>query len=208
MEAGCAGSCTLAFVATVEIQNDFRSTSRPDGAGEEKMSNGADKVCKGCSGKGSVRTPDNRMWQQCPLCSGSGANQQVFRVPFDYVWPSIVLTALGKLQPTLQIDQDSDFEWIWVVSDQTGAWNVILKDASTGRTLSNSPVNNDNFSGTAQLPFPLVEPYLIARSAVVSATVTDLSNAGNTVQLVFRGYKLFPVAAPQQGSSGMIVNQS
>lgn len=172
------------------------------------MNNGALKVCRGCSGRGQMRTPDNRMWQQCPSCGGSGQNQQVFRVPFDYVWPSIVLTALQANVPaTLQIDQDSDFEWIWIAGDRTGAYRIQLRDGSTGRTLSNNKVNDDNFAGTAQLPFPLVEPYLIARSTSMTANVDDLSNAGNTIQLVFKGYKLFPVAAPEQGSSGMIVNQ-
>lgn len=170
------------------------------------MSNGSQKVCPSCQGRGQQMVAGGGR-VQCPNCGGTGANQQVFRVPFDYVWPSIVLTALQNLPATLQIDQDSDFEWIWVVADQTGAWKIQVRDGSTGRTLSNNAVNNDNYAGTAQLPFPLVEPYLIARSTVMTASVTDLSNAGNTVQLVFRGYKLFPVSAPQQGSSGMIVNQ-
>lgn len=170
---------------------------------------GSQKLCRQCGGAGRTATPNGRQWQQCQACGGSGQNQQVFRVPFDYVWPSMVLTALQANLPfTLQIDQDSDFEWIWTVGDRTGAYKIQLRDGSTGRTLSNTQVNDDNFAGTAQLPFPLVEPYLIARSTSMQATVTDLSNAGNTIQLVFRGYKLFPVAAPQQGSSGMIVNQS
>jgi len=170
------------------------------------MSNGSAKTCPSCQGRGILAGAGGRPWQ-CPNCGGTGVNQQVFRVPFDYVWPSIVLTALQNLPATLQIDQDSDFEWIWVVADQTGSWKIQVRDGSTGRTLSNNAVNNDNYAGTAQLPFPLVEPYLIARSTVMTASVTDLSNAGNTIQLVFKGYKLFPVAAPQQGSSGMIVNQ-
>jgi hypothetical protein len=171
------------------------------------MSNGSTKTCNGCQGRGILSGQGGRPFQ-CPNCGGTGVNQQVFRVPFDYVWPSIVLTALQKgLPATLQIDQDSDFEWIWVVGDRTGAYSIQLRDGSTGRTLSNNAVNDDNFAGTAQLPFPLVEPYLIARSTVMTASVNDLSNAGNTIQLVFRGYKLFPVSAPQQGSSGLIVNQ-
>jgi hypothetical protein len=169
---------------------------------------GSAKTCKGCAGRGLVSANGGRNTQACPLCGGTGQNQQVFRVPFDYVWPAIALTANQvNLTATLQVDFDSDFEWIWIVSDQTGSWSVTTYDNSTGRQLQNNPINNDNFAGTAQLPFPLVEPYLLARSSSMRGVFNDLSGNTNNVQLVFKGYKLYPSGAPQQGSAGMVVNQ-
>jgi hypothetical protein len=149
------------------------------------------------------------MMQGCPNCGGSGTqDQQVLRVFFDYVFPlTTIVAALGQAQQLLKIDQSSDFEWIWIVSSSLGLYSVQLTDNSTGRTLSSDFVDSENFAGTAQLPFPLVEPYLLARSGSVSATFTDRSGvASNAIQLVLRGYKLFPVSAQQQGSSGIIVN--
>lgn len=163
------------------------------------------QACNSCKGGGVLQ--GNKGYQVCPNCGGSGTkDQQVLRVLYDYVFPAVVLTA-GQvgLQQTLKIDQSADFEWIWIVSSQTGLYSVQLTDNSTGRTLSSDFVNNENFAGTAQLPFPLVEPYLLARSGSISGAFNDRSGEGNTVQLVLKGYKLFPVTAPQQGSSGMIV---
>jgi hypothetical protein len=171
------------------------------------MAQAAQKVCKGCAGRGLV-TNAARQMQQCPVCSGSGQQpQKVYRVFFDYVFPQTVLLANAVGNAVLQIQFDSDFEWIWIVGSSTGTYTIQINDSSTGRNLSNSPVNNVNFVGTAQLPFPLVEPYLLARSTTITAAITDTSNAGNTIQLVFRGYKLFPQDAPQQGAAGQVFQQ-
>jgi hypothetical protein len=171
------------------------------------MAQATQKACKGCAGRGQV-TNAARQTQLCPNCNGSGAQpQKVYRIPFDYVFPQVVLAANQPGNSVLQIQFDSDFEWIWIVGTRTGAFTIQLNDSSTGRNLSSSPVNDTNFMGTAQLPFPLVEPYLLARSTTVTAALLDLSGAVNTVQLVFRGYKLFPQDAPQQGSAGQVFQQ-
>jgi hypothetical protein len=169
----------------------------------------AQKICPSCMGRGMVSNPMQRTNQVCPNCSGTGTQQQqVLRVPFDYAFGggAVVLTALqAGVASTVQIDQSADFEWIWTVASSTGLYSVQFTDASTGRTLSNAAINGENFAGTAQLPWPLVEPYLIARSGTMQGSFTDRSGAGNTIQMVLRGYKLFPVSAPMQGSSGQIV---
>jgi len=66
-------------------------------------------------------------------------------------------------------------------------------------------VNSLNFSGTAQLPSMQIEPYVFPRASTVRGVFNDLSNAGNTIQLTLKGYKLFPRDNPGQGSQGMIV---
>lgn len=172
------------------------------------MAQATQQVCRSCAGRGMVANPARQM-QTCPNCSGSGTQpQKVYRVFFDYVFPTVVIAAaLGNGNSILQVQADSDFEWIWLVATSTGTFTVQLTDGSTGRNLSNSPINSANFAGTAQLPFPLVEPYLLARSASLQAAFTDTSNVGgNTIQLVLRGYKLFPQSAPQQGAAGQVFN--
>jgi hypothetical protein len=166
------------------------------------------QACPSCRGGGVLRNAFGQN-QVCPNCGGTGTKgQQVIRVPFDYAFPNAVLTASQQgLQDPMQFDQDADFEQIWWVSSQTGIYSVSIRDGSTGRVFSNNPVNGENFAGTAAFPFPLVEPYIWARAGTVIATFNDRSAAGNTVQLVMRGYKLFPASAPQQGSSGAIVGQ-
>lgn len=133
------------------------------------------------------------------------------RIPFDYVINAVVAANAGQAGgpaaniQVLQIQQDADFEWIFTVGTSTSpSGDINMQDGATGRALMSAPVNFANFFGTAQLPFPLVEPYIIARSTAVNFTFRDASGAQNTVQLVLRGYKLFPQATPAQGSSGLI----
>lgn len=133
------------------------------------------------------------------------------RIPFDYVINAVVPANAGQaggpaaVPVSLQIQQDADFEWIFIVGTSTSPLgDVAVQDGATGRNLTSAPVNYANFFGTAQLPFPLVEPYIIARSTAVNFNFRDASGAQNTVQLVLRGYKLFPQANPSQGSAGLI----
>jgi hypothetical protein len=160
-------------------------------------------TCSVCRGNKILGNPPRA--QACPVCGGTGVTQkQPTRVPYDWVFPNAVLTALQVgIGVAPQFDADADFEWVETVSTQTGIYSVQLKDTSTGRLLSNNPVNSLNFAGTAQLPHVLIEPYIIPRAAAMQAIFNDLSNAGNTIQLTLKGYKLF--TNPAQGSQGAIV---
>jgi hypothetical protein len=173
------------------------------------MANGqtTQQTCQACRGQGVLNNPGQRTMQVCPVCGGDGVKQQSpFRVPFWYVLPNAVLTGnQSGLVVTQTIDQDADFEWIWIISSQTGTWSVTIRDPSTGRDMSNNPINSENFAGTAQLPFPLIEPYVWARATSIKATFNDRSGNSNTVQLVLGGYKLYPRQAPMQGSQGAII---
>jgi len=135
------------------------------------------------------------------------------RIPFDYVVNAIVPANAGQpggpaaFVVSLQVQQDSDFEWVFTVGTSTSpSGDVNVSDGATGRNLMNAPVNYANYFGTAQLPFPLVEPYIIARSTAVNFSFRDSSGAQNTVQLVLRGFKLFPQCNPAQGSGGLIAS--
>jgi hypothetical protein len=132
------------------------------------------------------------------------AEQEVLRVPFKYVLNQ-VLTALQDFNGAIQIQQDADFEWVFNIANQTGTFQIQITDLATGRVLMNAPVNNANYFGTAQLPFPNLEPYIFARSSSIGVRLIDTSNAGNTIQVVFSGYKLFPASQQGQGSSGSLV---
>lgn len=170
----------------------------------------AGRICPSCGGKGTLPAPVRNVNQVCPNCGGSGTLQPpVIRVPYDVVIPNVVLTALqAGVIGQQQLDQDADFEWVWTVSSQTGIYSVLPFDPSTGRQFATAAVNGENFAGTAQLPFPLVEPYIWARSSLVKMTFNDRSNSGNTIQMVLRGYKLYPGGNPAQGSQGAIVSAS
>jgi hypothetical protein len=132
------------------------------------------------------------------------AQQVPLRVPFDYVVDAVV-PLNAALIVVRQFDEDADFEWVFTVATATSPLlTVELTDVATGRLLMSNPINLPNFAGTAQLPWPMVEPYVIARSSSLRFRFVDASGGQNTVQIVLRGYKLYPANAPAQGSSGLI----
>lgn len=144
--------------------------------------------------------------------------QEVLRVPDAYVL-SAVLTALQTLQFTVQIQQKADFEWVNRIAKSTGTFRVQIQDAATGRNLiTNNPpagsaipantIDAANYFGTAQLPNPLLQPYVFARASAILVSLTDTSNAGNTIEINFDGFDLYPAAAPAQGTSGALVSHS
>lgn len=150
------------------------------------------QVCPACQGR-RILSSSSGQAQVCPLCQGKGTVQpEPLRVPFDYT-VDVVVPLNGQGSATLQINQDADFEWIWIVSTQTNAaLTVVVTDNGTGRKLMSNPINIANFAGTAQLPFPLVEPFILPRSTSYLFQFQDSSGAQNTVEVVLRGYKLFP----------------
>jgi hypothetical protein len=128
------------------------------------------------------------------------------RVPFEYVVNAVV-PANGNVPVSLQVQQDADFEWVFRIASRTDPRvTVDVSDGATGRKYTLVPVNIDNFCGTAQLPFPLVEPFIIARATSINFTFQDSSAAQNTVQLILSGYKLFPQKNPAQGSAGLVTS--
>lgn len=142
--------------------------------------------------------------------------QDILRVPDCYVLDA-VLTALQTLEFSIQIQQKADFEWVNRIASSSGRFKVNITDGATGRSLiTNNPpagvttppnsVNDQNYFGTAQLPNPLLQPYVFARSSTIQVTLTDTSNAGNTIQIVFDGFDLWPADAPGQGASGALVS--
>jgi len=142
-------------------------------------------------------------------------NQEVLRVPDAYIL-SAALTALQTLQFTVQIQQKADFEWLNRIAKSTGSFRVQIQDAATGRNLiTNNPpagsaipansVDAANYFGTAQLPNPLLQPYVFARASAILVTLIDTSGDSNNIEINFDGFDLYPAATPSQGSSGALV---
>ena len=170
-------------------------------------------TCPTCGGRRIIPNPNKSSWQGCPTCGGQGTVQNVIRVP--WALPFNVTLTPGQLGVPVLVNQDTDadFEWIYTVGSSilangnAGRFAVQPRDTATGRNLTQTFVNGENFVGTAQLPMTLPEPYIISRGSSFQLTFNELSNVSdenNTVQVVLHGYKLFPAQAPMQGSAGAI----
>src|SRR5713226_4864582 len=148
--------------------------------------------CPTCGGKCAVVNAKTGSPEVCPTCSGSGQisvglDDLIFWYPINP--PQLTANQQG-VNGNVQIDNDSDFEWRWIVANSTGLFSVSLTDRFTARPLMPSAINGENIAGTAQLPFVLPKPYLLRRTSSMQASFNDRSAAPNTIQFALVGYKL------------------
>lgn len=109
--------------------------------------------------------------------------------PFDYVY-DVTLTALQSLEDqTVSIDTDADFELRGVLIPTSGGTFSIRWSDGQGYYVSNAEILSTNFSNLS--PFPVFPSLVIPAGGRIGVDITDLSNASNPVQVVFRGVKVF-----------------
>jgi hypothetical protein len=110
---------------------------------------------------------------------------------FWYLINPVQLTASQVgVQTSVQIDEDTDFIWYATASTQTGLYSVTLHDGLNDRPFMDTPINGENFAGTAQLPFMFEKGYRIDRSTTLLAVFNDRSGAANVIQVALGGYKI------------------
>jgi len=109
---------------------------------------------------------------------------------FDYVY-QVTLTANQSLaDQALTINGDADFLVQAICGTQTGAYSIRLRD-SQGYYLSSAQIHNANLVGSRQWPVPMFPALLIPKSGKIGIDISDLSGAGNTVEIIFIGVKLY-----------------
>ncbi|MGH8135063.1 MAG: hypothetical protein ACRER4_01850 [Steroidobacteraceae bacterium] len=155
--------------------------------------------CPSCGGRAVISNAKTGSPELCPNCQGQGKGSLgLDDLPF---WYPIAVTLTSGQSGNIQsvtIDNDSDFEWRWIIftsilaNGAAGLFSVTLLDKFTSRPLSPSAINGENIGGTAQLPFTLPKPYLLRRTSTIQGTFNDRSIAGvnNIVQFCLVGYKL------------------
>ena len=168
--------------------------------------------CPQCHGRKITPTPGGNLWQICPVCGGTGSTAaQTKPMPFSYVinptsQGQTYVAASSQVQGALQIDPKADFRLRKIIFTSTGAFTVQFTDSS-GRTWQNLPINSANFGGTAQLPFWVTAPIVLAARTVLNWVVVDTSTANNTIQITLAGEDLYPIGpttqAVQQPGAGM-----
>ena len=148
--------------------------------------------CPTCGGKGAVTNAKTGSPEVCPTCSGSGQisvglDDLIFWYPIN---PPQLAANAQNVAGNVQIDNDSDFEWRFIMASSTGLFSLTLIDRFTSRPLMPSAINGELVAGTAQLPFILPKPYLLRRTSSILGQFNDRSGAPNTIQFALGGYKL------------------
>lgn len=199
----------------LSVPGGFEDLPAPDESYVDRWT--ASAPCPTCHGSGAVNNPYTRGAQQCPNCGGSGSRDNFSRRFYDYVFPTATFgAALGTNQQVLTFTDKVPFEIYWIVAKAINSatladalYAVSITDTGSSIPWTNQgntyPVWGENFAGTAQLPFRLPEPYVVQPNGSLQAQFTERSNSADTqVQLVMRGYKLFPNQAQSHGRAGAI----
>lgn len=91
----------------------------------------------------------------------------------------------------VQVENDAEFEWRWIMATSTGLFSLQVTNNFIKRPYMPTPVNGENFAGTAQNPALLPIPYRLARTSIIEVLASDRSGVGNVIQLVLGGYKKY-----------------
>lgn len=102
-----------------------------------------------------------------------------------------VLGANASAVGAINIQGDSDFLITKITGRQTGTYRLRITDTACGWQFSDDFVDNANLVGTAQQPNVLLHPQLVLANSALLIDFLDTSAAGNTVEIVIEGVKLF-----------------
>jgi hypothetical protein len=111
---------------------------------------------------------------------------------YDLVFSRSLTANQALIDQALYTDGDSEFLITSVVGTSTGAYSIRLK-GPTGRYLQSAAVRNTNFVGSAIFPSAILPALLLPANGRITLDVTDLSAAPNTIEILFRGIKRFPI---------------
>jgi len=121
---------------------------------------------------------------------GAAYPDQSYDIPFN-----IALTALQAVNTSQAIDRDADFVWRGIIANsQTGIYQVRF-DINGWYLLSNGQILNGNLQSDPASPYPIFPELIVPAGGRIGIYITDLSNAPNNIQIVFRGVKRFCAAA-------------
>jgi hypothetical protein len=105
-----------------------------------------------------------------------------------------LVLALNATQTDLSqtFPKDSAFLWTGLAGVATSTAYKIQIQKPDGRLLSSAAVRSANLIGTAQFPVPIFPAvYVPAGGRIGINSITDLSGAQNTIQIVFIGVRLY-----------------
>jgi hypothetical protein len=101
------------------------------------------------------------------------------------------LTALGTATPAVTTTADAAHVVTLITGASTGEYSATLRTDSSDRILMPLPIHSSAMVGTAERPFPLPKPLLLAPNTTISFSITDLSNATNEIWFALWGFKIY-----------------
>ena len=105
----------------------------------------------------------------------------------------VVVAAGATVVTNTRVTDEADMEVFKISSVSTGSFDFVMRDTSTGRTLSNGTVTGSTGSGTAEFPFIFPEPLLLERNHQIQIEFTDTQfvPGQNTIFFTMTGRRLY-----------------
>jgi len=121
----------------------------------------------------------------------NGAPRGFLDKPFSYVFDTTLTALQALLSQSVPIQTDSEF-WLRgvYVSLATGSFTFRFSDANN-YYFSDTQIANANYSTFAGQPTVILPEVWYPAGSKLSIDITDTSNAGNTVEIVFLGVKRY-----------------
>lgn len=113
---------------------------------------------------------------------------------FDYPY-QVTLTSNQSLTDQA-VTMDKDAPWVMgglLVTANTGAFTLQLYDSTQRQLFNQSIISANFFVGTEPTLFVLASGPIIPASGQFTLDIADISGAGNTIQILFRGWKRYPI---------------
>jgi len=101
------------------------------------------------------------------------------------------LTPLGTQRPSIKITADAAMISTMFTGASTGEYSIFMRTDSSDRQLMQFPIHSASIVGTAERPFNLAKPLLLAPNTTLSFDIVDLSNATNEVWFTLAGFKVY-----------------
>ena len=118
---------------------------------------------------------------------------EFFAEPADYVLDKVLTANQEALGQATQIDADSDFVLMAICGFSTSTYNLRIQGPNR-RYLQSAYVRNTNLVGSANFPVAFLAELYYPAGSTISVDLKDTSGSGNTIQLMFRGFRRYRLA--------------
>lgn len=134
------------------------------------------------------------------LPAGMADQDLYIDLPFWYYYTLPITNSTNPAIATvpnisLLVDSDANFAWRSLMYTSTGPFNILIRNSSSERQLSNVFVPSANINGYPSVPAFRYPEMVVPRGGQFLVDVQDTSGGANTINLLFGGVKRF-VALP------------
>lgn len=112
-------------------------------------------------------------------------------VYYDYPYDKVLL-ASSSIQDVLKTDTDADFHMCAILPNVYTSIQFSIRVNINGvYYMSEFPILAGNLVSDPAAPAPVLGKFIIPRGANINLEFTELSGFNNTIEIIFRGLKLY-----------------